>query len=267
MPDVVVNMIKSVVLEEYKAQYSSKSSNGNLATLDGTSIDEFRQFLKKIVWHFGSEDEVQLKETIIRLIKESILHNVRIANKEEAIFSILMETLDERQNKESLASRVVFVSDVKLVFKQAESEESDLVMDPTWRELKRIEMEINDKRNLNEKISAVCPEYAEKKIKHLARLACRSKTEQMSGNKSFLSLKYRAYEACSEYFFNSKSSVNTENDVDTVIDDLNKISKRHIDELKKDYTYTISNSQAVSGIIMDLFDSCFLSFDEGVNEE
>lgn len=267
LSDEIVKMVKSVVLEEYKAQYSSRDSKGNLTTLDEISIDKFKNFLGKVVWHFGREDEVKLKETIIQLIKESRFHNVRLANKEDAIFSILMEMLDERQNKQSLASRVVFAPDIQLVFKRAESEESDSVMDPTWSELKKIEEEITDKRNLKEKITSACPEYAEKKIKHLARLACRSKTEQMSSNKSFLSLKYRAYEACSEYFFSHKSTVATESEVDNVFEDLKKISKEQIDELKRDYTYTISNTQAVSGIIMDLFDSCFVSFDEGANEK
>lgn len=267
LSDDIVKMVKSVVLEEYERQYALKNSKGNLTTLEEISIDTFKNFLGKVVWHFGGEDEEKLKETVIQLIKKSIFHNVRLANKEEGIFSILMEMLDERQNAKSLARRVVFAPDVKLVFKQAESEESDSVMDPTWSELKKIEEEITDKRNLKEKITSVCPEYAEKKIKHLARLACRSKTEQMSSNKSFLSLKYRAYEACSEYFFSHESPVTTESDVDNIFEELKKISEEQIAELRKDYTYTISNSQAVSGIIMDLFDGCFVSFDEGTNEK
>ncbi len=263
----VVKMVKSVVLEEYGKQYSKKISKGHLSTLSEMSVSKFREFLNKIVWHFESEDEKKLKETVIRLIRESKLHNFRIANKEDVIFSILMETLDERQSEASLARRVVNASDVKLIFKQAESEESDFVMDPTWEELKRIEKGITDKRNLSEKITSVCPEYGEKKLKHLARLACRSKTEQMSNNRSFLSLKYRVYEACSEYFFMDECIVSSEAEIDKAIKELNKISKKQIEELKKDYNYTVSNSQAVSGIIMDLFDSCFVSFDEVADEK
>lgn len=263
----IVTMVKSVVLEEYEKQYSTKPSKGHLTTLREMSVIDFRGFLNKIVWYFESEDEKKLKETIIRMISESKLHNFRLANKEESIFSILIEMLDERQNEASLIQRVVHASDVKLIFKQAESEESDLLMDPTWEELKKIEREITDKRNLPEKIASVCSEYNEKKLKHLARLACRSKTEQISSNRSFLSLKYRVYEACSEYFFQAEQLVTNETEINKMIDELNQISKKHIDELKKDYTYTVSNSQAISGIIMDLFDSCFVSFDEVANEK
>jgi len=262
LPDAVVTIVKNVILEEYKAQYSGKAINGNLTTLNDISVHDFGEFLNKIVWYFGSEDEIELKTTVLQLIKDSKLHNFRVANKEEAIFSILMETLDERQRETSLARRVVNASDVKLIFKQVESEECSSVMDPTWEELKKVEQEITDKRNLLEKIISVCPGYEEKKIKYLARLACRSKTEQMSSNKSFLSLKYRVYEACSEYFFKMGHQASSEIEIDVLITELENISKAHIDELRKDYTYTVSNSQAVSGIIMDLIDSCFISFDE-----
>ena len=267
LSDEIVQMVKYVVLDEYNNQYLSKAVKGNLSTLEGITLEDFRKFLKKIIWYFESEDEKQLKDTIIHLIKESKWHNHRIANKEEAVFSILMEMLDERQGEASLAKRVVHASDVRLVFKQAESEENDLVMDPTWEELKKIEQEITDKRNLKEKVVSVCPKYADKKMKHLARLACRSKTEQSSNNRTFLSLKYRIYEACSEYFFRNGRLITNESEVDKAFEELKTLSEKHINELKKDYTYTVSNTQAIEGIIMDLFDSCFVSFDEVANDK
>lgn len=262
VPDDVVNMVKSVVLDEYKEQYKNKTLKGHLATLESISVADFRIFLSKITWCFESEDEKALKETIIRLIQDSKLHNVHLANKEEAVFALIMEKLDEQQNEESLARRVIFASDIKLIFKQAESEENGLAMDPTWQDLKKLEQEIKDKRNLSEKIVSVCPAYSEKKLKHLARLACRSKTEQLSSNRSFLSLKYRVYEACSEYLCKEDVNLTTEIDVDKAIDELNALSIAQIEELKKDYTYTVSNKQAIGGIVMDLFDGCFVSFDE-----
>lgn len=267
LSDDAIKMVKSVVLEEYEAQYSGKKTKGHLETLREMSFKEFGEFLSKITWYFESENEKELKETVICLIRESKFHNFRVANKEEAIFSMLMETLDERQGETSLARHVVFSPEVELIFKRAESEEADLVTDPTWLELKKIEKSIKDKRNLPEKIIAVCPEYSQKKLQYLARLACRSKTEQISSNRSFLSLKYRVYEACGEYFFQEERLVNTESEIDKTIVDLKKISNEHIEQLKKDYTYTLSNHQAVDGIIMDLFDSCFVSFDEVSDEK
>jgi hypothetical protein len=264
LTEEIIRRVKSVVLDEYSKTYSGKKQ-GHLLSLKEMSIRDFGKFLEKISWYFESEDDVKLKETVLSLIKDSRLYNFRIAGKEEVVFALLMELLEERQSAPSLASKVVNASDVKLIFKQAESEESDPLLDPTWEELKTIEKQIRDKRNLQEKIKAVCPEYRDKKLQHLARLACRSKTEQKSGNRSFLSLKYRVYEACNGYFLNSEPEIRSESDIDTILDELKKISKQQIIELKKDYVYTVSNSQTIEGIVMDLFDSCFVSFDEKVD--
>ncbi len=178
-----------------------------------------------------------------------------------------MEKLDERQHKKSLANRVVSASDVELIFKKAESEEDDSLMDPTWSELKKLEEKITDKRNLEEKITAVCPDYAPKKLQFLARLACRSKSEQLASNRSFLSLKYRVYEACTEHLLKESETIDSEVGIDEAFESLKSLSSMHIDELKGDYKYSISNKLAISGIVMDLFDGCFMSFDEQPNEE
>ena len=40
-----------------------------------------------------------------------------------------------------------------------------------------------------------------------------------------------------------------------------------IDELKKDYHYSLSNKKLIEGIVLDLFDTCFLAFDERENDK
>ncbi len=264
LSDELVGMIKQVVLEEYRVQYESKDFQGNLLTLEEMDVSKFRDFISKVIWFFGEENDVKLKETILELIKKSKFHSARHEDKEEIIFCLLMEVLDERQSQTSLAKKVVFSPEVELIFKKAESEEVDLATDPTWMELQKIEKEITDKRNLKEKIISVCPDYADKKIQHLARLACRSKLEQESHNKNFLSLKYRTYEACSDYFFENKNKISSEKDIDDALKSLKSASKKSIEELKKEYKYTVANSHAVDGIVMDLFDGCFIAFDEDV---
>ena len=54
------------------------------------TIDDFRRFLEKIVWYFESENEKELKNNVIKMIKESKLYNIRVKNKEEIIFSLIM---------------------------------------------------------------------------------------------------------------------------------------------------------------------------------
>lgn len=260
--DTTVEMIKSALIEEYRKQYTDKDSNGHLDTLEELDIEKFKSFLKQINWFFGAEDEISLEETIMEKIKNSKLHNVRHENKEGIILALLMEDLDKKQNKKSLAQKVIFSSEIELIFKKAESEESEEIQDPTWKELRKIEAKITDKRTLQEKILAVNPDYPQKRIGHLARVACRSKQEQRAHNKSFLSLKYRAYEACSDHLSKAEKSISEKEEVDKELEHLKKISIEKIAQLKSDYKYPISNDTAIEGIVMDLFDSCFISFDE-----
>ena len=176
--------------------------------------------------------------------------------------------LNSGQNKTNLVEKLVHSSDVKLIFKQAESELPGLVMDPVWQELERLQLEITDKRSLIDKIEAVAKDYPKNKFQHLARKACRSKKEQSDSNKTVLSLKYRVFEACNDYFFENDRKPNlTVNEVDSLFSDLFNESVESIDELKKDYHYSLSNKKLIEGIVLDLFDTCFLAFDERENDK
>ena len=48
---------------------------------------------------------------------------------------------------------------------------------------------------------------------------------------------------------------------------LESLSVESIDELKKDYHYSLSNKKLIEGIVLDLFDTCFLAFDERENDK
>ena len=261
--DSVAELVKKVMIQEYVRQYGNKQNTGHLETLKNCTTTNFKRFLLSIKWFFSQEDEVLLKATTLGHIRNSKHSNFKVAGKEEIILALILEMLDERQNLASFAARFVTTSDILLIFKQAESEENTSVLDPVWQEIKQLESEIKDKRNLEEKVLAVNPNYPSNKISFLARLACRSKTEQASGNKSFVALKYRIYEACEEYLCNENySEPVTNGELDLTIQNLQTTAINNIEELKKDYTYTVSNAQVIKGVIMDLVDSCFVSFNK-----
>ncbi|WP_041279687.1 hypothetical protein [Desulfobacula toluolica] len=261
-------LVKAILIEEYIEQYKGKPYDGFLESLKNMSEKDFIDFLMRIKWYFGEENEEDLKQTVLKDIEASTLHSSAHIGKESIIFSSLMEKLDEKQNKESLLDRLVHSSDVKLIFAEARSEVAELNMDPTWRHYNELEEEITDKRNLKEKIQAIIDDYPERKIRHLAKKACRSKTEQSSSNKTFLSLKYRVHEACSDYFFEEDyTPPENGDDLNRLIKELLSESVKSIEELKKDYQYSVSNSKIIEGIILDLFDSCFFAFDELEHEK
>lgn len=261
--DETVNLVKDILVEEYASQYKSKARSGNLNTLEGLNSGQFKDFLSKILWNFGQENEDDLKQTVLKDIENSPLHNNAHIGKENIIFCLLMDKLSAKQSSKNLVDKLVHSSDVKLIFKEAESQAPDESVDPTWRYLAELEKCVTDKRNLKEKILSVLEDISERQIRQLARKASGSKYEEHESDKSFLSLKYRVFEACEEYFLNDgyKTPVNG-NDLDAVLNKLVSRAVVNIGKLKADYKYTISNEKTIEGIVCNLFDGCFLAFDE-----
>ncbi len=265
--DEVVSLVKEILVEEYTYQYKEKSKSGNLETLQGLSIDGFKDFLKTISWNFGQEDEDALKQAVLKDIEDSPLHNNAHIGKENIIFCLLMDKLSERQNSKNLVDKLVHSSDVKLIFKEAESQIPDESIDPTWRYIAELEKDVTDKRNLKEKVLSVIEDISDRRIRQLARKASGSKYEEREADKSFLSLKYRVFEACEEYF-SGDGYVAPENggDLDAILQTLVSKAVDDISKLKTDYKYTISNDKTIEGIVWNLFDGCFLAFDEYCDE-
>lgn len=261
--DETVSLVKDIISEEYASQYKEKSTSGNLETLQGLTVDRFKEFLRTILWHFGQENEDELKQTVLKDIENSPIHNNAHIGKENIIFCLLMDKLSERQSSQNLVDKLVHSSDVKLIFKEAESQIPDESIDPTWRYIAELEKDVTDKRNLKEKVLSVTEDISERRIKQLARKASGSKYEEREADKSFLSLKYRVFEACEEYFSgDGYVAPESGGDLDAVLKTLVSKAVEDISKLKTDYKYTISNDKTIEGIIWNLFDGCFLAFDE-----
>lgn len=269
LSDETLCTIKSALLEEYEEQYKDLPGKGNLENIKSLSLADLSKFLSRIQWFFGQEDERALKDSVIELIKSSSMQNIQTEKKEEIIFSLLMERLDERQNLPNLVDRFVYRSDVKLVFKEVESEPLDYNTDPAWIELKKQQAKISDKRNLEEKIRAVCLDYDAQKVGRYARMASLSKHEESESNRSFKSLKYRVFEACDQYYSEEpliEAAVSID-EIKPVINAIKAIAEVNIKELKSDYKYSASNGVTIERIIYNLYDECFASFDKGVSND
>ncbi|TOF85713.1 hypothetical protein CGJ12_23460, partial [Vibrio parahaemolyticus] len=70
-------------------------------TLQGLNVDRFKEFLRTISWHFGQEDEDALKQTVLKDIENSPLHNNTHIGKENIIFCLLMDKLSAKQNSKN----------------------------------------------------------------------------------------------------------------------------------------------------------------------
>ncbi|MGS0545530.1 hypothetical protein HXW87_19060 [Pseudomonas sp. Y5-11] len=268
IPDNIASVVKTILLVEYKKQYEKIPGNGYLKALEEIDLEQFKIFLKKISWLSGQEDELELQRSAETLIKCCKYYQLSMSGKEQLILAKILDKIDEKQHFKDFAERFINSAEVELIFKMAESEVSEQLLDPIWKELQELSANIIDKRNLEEKLLDSCPTYPKSKIATLARKACSSKTEEEASNKSFLSLKYRVFEACEDYFFDNEKFSNTVNQtsIDATIKSLQKKAADTIEELKKDYTYTVSNKETINGIVINLIDSCFICFDEDKSE-
>lgn len=264
--DKLIELVKSVLVEEYARQYEG-AEKGYLSTLKESSISLMRSFLKQIRWKFGQENDEELKKTVLEKIKNIYLHNVHHRNKEEVIFSILMEELDESQNKKNLNEKMLTAANVRLAFKTAESSPQDKLFDPAWQMYEELVETVNDKRNVAEKYTSVVSDYPEKKLINLARKACLSKMEESNADKSFFSLKYRVWDICHDEFCSDSYSLpQNEEELNEFVNKITSLAYEQVSELKKDFAYKLSNKKAVENIVINLFDSCFLAFDGGEYE-
>jgi hypothetical protein len=266
--DELASTIKKILIAEYEKQYKEIDGNGYLEPLKKTTTEDFKNFLSKINWLSGQADEETLQEESVQLVKNSKYYELSMSGKENLIHAKLIDILDQRQSLLDLAERFITSSDIQLVFKMAASEVSEDLLDPSWKTLETVSTTIKDKRNLEEKVKAVCPDYPSSKLSILARKACSSKVEEETSNKSFLSLKYRVYQACDDYFFETEKlkPENSQSTVNAMMKSLQQKAIDAVEELKKDYTYTISNKESVNNIVINLIDSCFICLDEEQEE-
>lgn len=259
----ILVIIKKTLIKEYIDQYSEKKLKGYYQDLIDIDLDEFSNFLGQINWYFSKEDDIKLKGLVIEAIKQCPFYDTSHERKEELIFSALMEILDEKQNKKDMVEKLTSKSDIEIVFLKAKAEPiEDIIMDPLWEQYKELETDIIDKRNLEEKIKTAVIDYPKRNMDLLARKACASKLEQKKSDRSFLSAKYRVFEACDEYMLSSEyDDPSTREDLDREIRNLILCSNEAIEELKKDYKYSITNTKSIEGMVLDLVDGCFLAFD------
>lgn len=256
--------VRVILEDEYATQYAGKTPPGNLAALTNMSDDEFIGFLSRITWFFGEADEEVLRAEVLEAVRTSPLFSHLHEGKEEGILSLLMELLDSKQDLPDYANRFVHKSDVHLVFLRAISEVPEKLADPAWEMWKEMPGP-QDYRSLSEKVLAVCPSYAQPKLARLARKASVSRLEARHAGRSFAALRYRVLTACEDLISTlsvmQHSNVSAEK-IDTTLRELKRSCEEKVANLRSNYEYRLSNDSAIEGVILELFDSCFLAFDD-----
>lgn len=266
--EFLIDAVKVLIIDEYTIQYSVKRKNGYLSLLKNWNIYDWQAFLKRIEWNFGHCDEKRLEEELIIKIKDSSLYNERLYGKESLLVSLLVDLFDKKQNQNIFSDRFIHGSDMKLLAKQVEAGDYQ-IPDQAWQIWDSLP-EPTDKRNITDKSKGVVANFDQIVLENWCRRVALSRIEQneLRHDRSILSLKYRIYDKCHIELINMIKKADNKNLTSSNIEDwvslLTDCALEHINDLKKDhYNYPLQSKDAIKGIILELVDSCFLSFDYG----
>lgn len=258
--------VKGLILAEYRSQYSGKTGEGYIKNLEAFSDTDWITFLKMIDWKFGGGDEEETQKLVIEKIRKCKFFNHQHLGQEENILRSLMDLLDERQCVKDILGKFVNNSDVQLIFAQA----SNLVLDNKGEDpIFKIWNDIpppDDKRNILDKIKAVCSKIDATRINSYARKTAGSRILQddKASDKNFLSLRYRIFEKCADeleayLISNPQSALTTQEEVDKLFSFLYQKAKDHVASMSTDFNYSLKSDPVIEGIVLELFDSCYLA--------
>lgn len=249
---------------QYKEMYKDKVNESFINEISTLTNDDWIIFFNKIDYLFEQDNIVTLEKECLSKIKESkFFDKIKHKGKEEYINSRIIDLLDKKQSQDWPSNFITF-PEIKIIFLELASQEQTKPYDPNWDSFDN--EELKDVRSMEEKIFAVCPSYNVNKLKQInRRIASSIKEEQFSNKQCFLSQKYKIFLSCSELILktllNKKKFEFTESEIDSVLDKLLESSSNIIQDLSNTYNYPYNNKETIKGMIFNLFNECYLSFE------
>lgn len=266
----VLDGILKIFIDEYKRQYRKARKQGFTSTIDTLSSDEWKSFFNSIDWSFNSSDEEVTRAELIEKAKECIHYNEFLKGQEDAIVNYIAELVEGKAAFTDETMRYVSNVELENVYLKLNAETTSVKEnDPVWEDWDDLPAP-EDKRNISEKIIGVCAEYDSKSLGLIARKVAASKRVGNRGSisKDYKSLKYRVFLACEgrliELLRNKPATLSNEI-IDSWFNELKSIANDTIQDLKSDFNYSMSSSVIIEEVVYELFDSCFLAFDETNN--
>ena len=112
------NLFECVVpLVESHAKATSAWSKSIEITVEGWTIQNWKDFFSQVTWRFGQQDIQALQDSLIERVKRSPFYqNLSIQGREDFILSRIIDLLDQRQAFTNPSERFVYGADVKNVF-------------------------------------------------------------------------------------------------------------------------------------------------------
>ncbi|MDA2733679.1 hypothetical protein PDQ75_00780 [Bacillus cereus group sp. Bc015] len=258
----VIECIKKRLLYEYEKQYKDKKENGYLEVIRGFKYVTWVSFLSRINWKFGQYDDKELEEVLIDKLKNrSFLTNIDVLGKEDLIINFLENKFSANEQYIDAISKHVTSTHVENILLRISKDVVKKDSDPVYSVWDSLEPP-TDNRGIKDKIYDVDKDYKRRKLGLKARDIAAIKEEfQQLPDQEQGSYRYRIFEACQKRL-NELLDKELPVDVDEWLEELFEASKKHLEDKSKDYAYAIQSDDAIKKVILELIDSCFLSFDE-----
>ncbi len=256
---------KKILLDEYKSQYDINSRNYKL--ISKWTNKQWIDFFDRIDWKFEQADDKELEKRILEKVRNCSIDSVSIMpGKERMVLALLEHEFEVKQSVQDHFGRLVTVDFLESTILKVAANVAKK-SDPVYKLWNEIDEPV-DKRNLSMKIEAVCKQYSKKRIGLLARRAMIAKIELEQTHHEFSSaFRFRLYSACEEKLYEliDGNEGYSELDVQTVnvwFDTLYTHGIELIKSIKEDYSYELQNSDLICNTILELFDACYLSFED-----
>jgi hypothetical protein len=260
----LLNCVKALVKAEYAEQYGKSKAPGHAQVIESWDDDTWRAFLSKILWSFEAPDEQGCKAQLVEAVKKCRFYNAGHEGKESLIAAALAELLDEKQLAAEFSQRFVYASDVELLFQRFSSEEIPRE-DPTWKAWSALSPP-TDQRNVGEKFKAACPSLTNSALSRYQRRTADGlfELEAHSQDKNVLAMRYQIYDACEDTVrtLAARPHSLTQAELEQQITHLVRVAMERVAQRSQDYGYRFQSESFVRGIVLSLFDGCFLSLEE-----
>jgi len=260
-----IEAAKKFISHWIKETYSEKSKQ--FIAVTSWKPTNWKTFFKLITWKFEQPNEVELNNTILEKIKACKWFSSSIDNgREEYIKARLMDELDSRQSKTDFFNRVISKAEVELIFIKAKSGNQIKKDDALWKMWNSIEVP-NDKRNVVEKLKSRWSDINDKDILVFSKKAVQGgiERESYSGEKDFMSLRYRVFDFCENKLIEileSNPSIENLYSPESFIDEVFNFAKFEIEKLQEVFQYSYKTDSLIYNIIFELIDNCYLAFDD-----
>lgn len=249
----------------YSQQYINHSDTlGYVDMVEDMCVSTFKDFLNCVTIISEGGDEKELEQVLIDEIRLNASFDSSLLGREETIKSVILEVIEKRQGERGLFRRIITPSDIKCAFLEVRGNEVRFD-DPAHEAMAEIKENVSDKRNLKEKLE-IAKSFSKSKYSLLAVKVAVSKIEQkkMEHKKSVLSAKVRVFLKCEEVLLKARKEKGeewTEEDIDNALADLLESSIETMKDSCQNYAYALKSESFIEGLVLDLFDGCFLSFE------